>query len=259
MGRSQKFSSLVFGLKIRTKGGNRPLSAFLMDVDNTLVDVKRRDYRSFCDTASEMGFPPMDFEEFVNMRLSGASSRTVGTTFLSRHGKLSSLESFLDVRHSRLDRPELFQLDVLFPGTAEALGQISAMEIPIVAATLRHDRQLLEEELVRIGILDYFSGILTAGDIRGHADRPYEPEYDCLCYYKGLVLEEALNRFGLVAERTAFVSDTEFDIEAGATLGLITVAVETGYGKNERLRGMADLCLPSVAALSELLDSFSDG
>ncbi|MCK5878431.1 MAG: HAD family hydrolase [Holophagae bacterium] len=252
-GKERELTPLTSSLKIITKGSNRPLSAFLMDVDNTLVDVKRRDYQSFCDTASEMGFPSLDFEEFVNMRLSGASSRTIGTTFLSRHGKLSSLESFLDVRHSRLDRPELFQLDVLFPGAADALGKISAMEIPIVAATLRYDRQLLEEELVRIGILDYFSGILTAGDIRGHADRPYEPEYDCLCYYKGLVLEEALNRFGLVAERTAFVSDTEFDIEAGATLGLITVAVETGYGKNERLRELATVLLSSVSALPELL------
>lgn len=256
-GKERELISSEFSLKIKTKGGNRPFSAFLMDVDNTLVDVKRRDYQSFSDTASEMGFPPLDFEEFAAMRLSGASSRMIGTTFLSRHGKLSSLESFLDVRHSKLDRVELFQLDTLFAGISDALDQVSALGIPIVAATLRHERQLLEEELERLGIRKYFSGILTAGDIRGQADRPYEPEYDCLCYYKGLVLKEALNRFGLVREKTAFVSDTEFDIEAGTGLGLLTVAVETGYGKNERLRELATVLLSSVSALPELLISGS--
>jgi len=240
-------------MKLKTTGGNRPLSAFLMDVDNTLIDIKRRDYQSFCDTAAEMGFPTLDFAEFVEMRLSGASSREIGAVLLSRGGDPERLNDFLQARHSRLDRPELFQLDTLFPGTAQVLYRISESGIPIVAATLRHDSQLLEPELMRFGILEYFSGILTAGDIRTRANRPYEPEYDCLTYYKGLVLKESVSRFGLIPEETVFVSDTEFDIEAGIKIGLITVAVESGYGENDRLRSMADLCLPSVAALSDVL------
>lgn len=240
-------------MKLKTTGGNRPLSAFLMDVDNTLIDIKRRDYQSFCDTASEMGFPSLDFEEFVKMRLSGASSREIGTSLLSWGGHPDKLDEFLQNRHSRLDRPELFHLDTLFPGTAQVLYRISESGIPIVAATLRHDVGLLEKELKRLKIGEFFSGVLSAGDIREQANRPYEPEYDSLCYYKGLVLEEATKRFGLVPEETVFVSDTEFDIEAGIKLGLITVAVKSGYGKNDRLRMMADLSLPSVAELSDVL------
>jgi len=240
-------------MKLKTTGGNRPLSAFLMDVDNTLIDIKRRDYQSFCDAASEMGFPSLDFEEFVKMRLSGASSREIGTSLLSRGGHPDKLDEFLQNRHSRLDRPELFHLDTLFPGTEEILNHIFKTGMPIVAATLRHDSELLEQELMRFGILEYFSGILTAGDIRKRANRPYEPEYDCLSYYKGLVLKESVSRFGLIPEETAFVSDTEFDIEAGVGLGLITVAVENGYGDNKGLREMADISLPSVATLSDVL------
>jgi len=240
-------------MKLKTTGGNRPLSAFLMDVDNTLIDIKRRDHQSFCDTAAEMGFPTLEFEEFAEMRVSGDLSREIGAVLLSRGGDPERLNDFLQARHSRLDRPELFQLDTLFPGTTQVLYRISESGIPIVAATLRHEVKLLEMELTRLGIRDAFSGILTAGDIREQANRPYEPEYDSLCYYKGLVLEEATKRFGLIPRETAFVSDTEFDIKAGIKLGLITVAVESGYGENDRLRSMADLCLPSVAELSDVL------
>ncbi|NOZ13969.1 MAG: HAD family hydrolase [Acidobacteria bacterium] len=238
------------GLKIVTKGGACPLSAFLVDIDNTVIDVKRRDYQSFLDTALEMGVSALNFDEFVEMRLSGASSREIGEVLLSRGGQPEKLETFLFLRHSKLDRPELFQLDTLFPGVRRALARMFETGLPVIAATLRRDSGLLEREFLRLGIRDFFSGILTAGDIEGKADRRYKPEYDCLCYFKGLVLKEALNRFQLTAESTVFISDTEFDIEAGAALGIITAAVETGYGSNEKLREMADVCLPSLAALS---------
>ncbi len=236
-------------LKILTKGGSCPLSAFLVDIDNTLIDVKRRDYQSFSDTASEMGILALAFDEFVEMRLSGASSREIGEILLSRNGQPEKLETFLSLRHSRLDQPELFQLDTVFPGIPQALSRMRESGLPIVAATLRHDSRLLERELSRFGLRDFFAGILTAGDIQGKANLSYKPEYDILRYFKSLVLKEALNRFQLTAERTVFISDTEFDIEAGAELGIITVAVETGYGSNERLREMADICLPSLAEL----------
>ncbi|NOY24081.1 MAG: HAD family hydrolase, partial [Acidobacteria bacterium] len=154
---------------IRIQGGNRPLSAFLVDVDNTLVDVKRRDYQSFLDTALEMGIVPMEFHEFTAMRLRGGSSREIGTELLARSGRLQALETFLSTRHSRLDRPELFELDTLFPGVQETLGRITGAGLPVVAATLRHDGDLLEKELERLGIRHFFSGIFTAGDIRGQA------------------------------------------------------------------------------------------
>ncbi|NOY24080.1 MAG: HAD hydrolase-like protein, partial [Acidobacteria bacterium] len=83
-------------------------------------------------------------------------------------------------------------------------------------------------------------------------------EIETLCYYKGLVLKEALKLFSLTAEKTAFVSDTEFDIEAGNRLGIITIAVETGYGDNSRLRELAHTCLPSIAAVPEILDPFNE-
>ena len=254
-GKANKERSVESGFKITVKGGNRPFSAFLLDVDNTIVDVKLRDYRSFVDTASEMGFPTMPFDRFVALRLSGASSRTIGAALLAGTEDRAKLDQFLKLRHSRLDRPELFQLDTLFPGVFDVLRRISSTGLPVVAATLRHDRTVLEPELKRLEILNFFSGFLTAGDIHRQADRPYEPEYKTLSYYKGLVLEEALNRYGLVPKKTVFVSDTEFDIEAGNRLGTINIAVETGYGDNSRLRELAHTCLTSIAALPEILDT----
>ncbi len=239
--------------QIQLKGGSRPLSAFLMDIDNTLVDVKQRDYLSFQDTASEMGIPMLSFTEFVSMRLTGKTSREIGKAILLKNLGLEPLEEFLSIRHSKLDRAELFRLDTLLPGIKETLQKISQIGVPVFAATLRHKQHILQCELARLGIEQNISGLVTAGDIREHANRPYRAETETLRYYKQLVLKEALTRFHLTAGETAFVSDTQFDIEAGNKLGLITIAVETGYGNNKQLGKIADASLPSAASLPGLL------
>lgn len=227
------------------------IKGIITDIDNTLIDIKQRDYRSFIDTAEAYSVPAVPFESFVNMRLRGASSRDIGRTFFSPHHVPEMLETFLRDRHDRLDRPELFHLDRLFPGVKGALGKLRDSQFLIVGATLRYSRDQVMDELGRLGIGMFFKDVITVSEVMCQADREYVPEYDCLVYYKHLVLQCALERTGFRRDTVVFVSDTAFDIQAANDTGLYTVAVKTGYGDNTKLSRLARSVVtdfPSFAA-----------
>ncbi|MDU8927124.1 HAD family hydrolase [Alisedimentitalea sp. MJ-SS2] len=66
-------------------------------------------------------------------------------------------------------------------------------------------------------------------------------------------LNAFLETTGLAAERVAMVGDSTHDLEAGRRAGMRTIAVLTGMAQWADLEGLADVVLPDIGHIPELL------
>ncbi len=225
-----------------------PPEGILCDLDNTLVDTKERDYRSFVDAAGAFGIPVRSYREFQRRRLAGWSSKKIGLEWKTDWQSDHDLQQFLDLRHRYLDREDGMHSDCLFDGVQEALKTLHDAGIPLAVATLRHANGQTRRELERLGIARYLTHVVTADQVFDEADRDYRPEYDSLVYFKGLVLKRACRMMNSTIGKTVFVTDTRFDLEAAHTLSMPSVGVRCGYASDDMLADYA----------WEILESFAD-
>jgi len=213
----------------------------IADVDNTLIDTRLRDYRSFADTCAEFGLPVPSWQWFVQRRMRGMSSRNIGQELARMHDGEMDLERFLSRRHARLDRPELFCLDSVIPGVLSGLAALEAAGVAVGVATLRSGAAALRAELARLGMGSFIKHVVTRDEISGSVPVPYGTDYQTLKVYKQHVLQAMLARVNVAPGRVVFVTDTAFDLDAGSCLGLKTVAVQSGYASAQELAIRADV------------------
>ena len=92
-----------------------------------------------------------------------------------------------------------------------------------------------------LGIAERFGAIV--GCDSGHGAKP-----------SGGGVRAAMEMLGGTARRTLMVGDSARDCAAARDAGVFAVAVLTGHEDGDRLRAMADLTLPSAAALADVLE-----
>jgi HAD superfamily hydrolase (TIGR01549 family) len=130
----------------------------------------------------------------------------------------------------------------LFPHTQSTLEALSS-RAKLALITMRHcPNGMVKKELDNLGILRYFSHVVTALDT---AKPKPSPEALIRCV-------EALD---VEMCDCIIAGDSVNDIRAGKAAGARTVAVLSGlYGRAELVRECPDLVLPDVSTLPEFLE-----
>jgi len=179
----------------------------IFDLDGTLIDSYQAIYLGFHHAYSEMGLPPLSYEQVQR-----AVGRGLGHTFRELLGE-EKVPQALSLFRKKYE--EIFRAHThLLPDVREVVGGLQCRGIQLAVATNklgRFSRAIFEH----FGMEKMFVVILGDGDVS--QNKP-DPE----------MLYQAMDNMRLAKEETVFVGDSVIDIQAGKNAGVRVFAVPTG-------------------------------
>ena len=208
------------------------MATIFLDLDGTLIDVRRRHYQAYADTLLEVGRHPRPEPAYWAGRLNGASNvelidapdATVRQLLLSRWLRL-------------VESPAYLRLDTPFPGARKTISTL-AHSHDLVLVTLRKQRRALIDQLRELAMTKFFTAIYTWDGPREAYSKP-----------------DIIRLFAPAYPRTAtVVGDTEADVEAARALGLRSICVANGLRDRRFLQRLdPDEIISTIAQLPEAL------
>jgi phosphoglycolate phosphatase len=203
------------------------MNVLVCDLDGTLIDVRRRDYRAYVDALTHIGQEPIAEDAFWTARREG--KRIVD--FVSEAAPAGDRDLVLNAFVEAVESDELLGLDPLFGDTLSFLGAARASGWRIVVCTLRRRPEAAERQLDRLGLRAFVGDMCVAAQVEE------SPKAATLMRY--------------ASATTVMVGDTESDIASARRAGVPVYAVTTGV----RGRAFLEQHVPDVIAdsLTELL------
>jgi phosphoglycolate phosphatase len=186
------------------------IKAIIFDLDGTLLNMHDRYAASYIKAFEEMQVSGMNIDpkEIIQMRRAGMS----GLEIIKRIAPDIDEEALIKVDESRrrmVEETSLLDTDYPISGLERLLENLKKENIKLAILTLRKERSDVQRQLEKFLLLHYFDRIVVTEE-----------------KYNGLM--EILDEFGVKAEDTILVGDTEDDIKAGYKAGVATVGVLSG-------------------------------
>jgi HAD superfamily hydrolase (TIGR01549 family) len=206
------------------------MDAVLFDIDGTLVDSAYHHALAWHRAFARLGdAPPLwRIHRAIGMGGDKLVAHVAGDETESQHGdKLRDYwrQEYLEIRAEV--RP--------LPGAADLVRRLSASHCRVALAS-SGDPEFAREAIDLLGIGDRIEALTTSEDV--DASKP-EPD----------LLQATLDRIGEV-DRSVFVGDTPYDVEAAARVGMGCIAVLTGgFSRAELDDAGATLVVESLAEL----------
>jgi phosphoglycolate phosphatase len=205
--------------------------AVIFDLDGTLIDSYQAIYLAFHYTYSEMGLPPLSYQQVER-----AVGRGLAHTFRELLGE-ERVPQALTLFRQKYE--EVFRAHTdLLPDVREVVESLQGRGIQLAVATNklgRFSRAIFEH----FGMDKMFAVILGDGDVS--QNKP-DPE----------MLYLAMDKMGVGKEETIFVGDSVIDIQTGKNAGIRVFAVPTGNTDREDL-----VKAQPTVIMSRLLDLLS--
>lgn len=197
------------------------------DLDGTLIDIRRRDYRAYVHALGQIGEEPIAEDAFWTARREG--KRIVD--FVGERAPAGDRDMVLHAFVEVVESDELLGLDPLFGDTLSFLTAARSSGWQIAVCTLRRRPEAAERQIDWLGLRAF------VGDVCVVAQGEEGPKAATLMRY--------------APARTVMVGDTEADIASARGAGVPVYAVTTGV----RGRGFLEKHVPDVIAdsLTELL------
>lgn len=191
-----------------------PFDLVGFDLDGTLLDTSDELTASVNHTLARMGRQTLTRDEVRPMI--GLGARHMLDVGLARSGG-SSEELVREWLPVLLDHygDNLGSGSAPFPGVIEAMDRLAAMGVRLAVVTNKYERFAVRL-LAELGLAPRF-GCIIGGDTMGKGKaKPHRAGID-----------EMKRR--CASERAAFIGDSIYDIEAGKSAGVPTVAVSFGF------------------------------
>lgn len=186
------------------------LKAILFDVDGTLLDTENFIYKAVEHTLKTYGF---------NAPARHVMRSLMGLSLKNFYGIVEPIgDSELFHKTHTAYQKENIKLCHAFPGVVETLEKLKKKGLKLALVTSRH-QDTLEDSLKHTQIYDFFDVMISADDVKAHKPDP-----------EGII--RALKILGLDPQDVVYVGDTKYDVQAGRTAGVETVAVTYGFGEN---------------------------
>lgn len=196
----------------------------LIDFDGTLIDSRKRQFELFIELAGET---TLSLEEYWKAKRRGINQNDM----LKKYTQLGpdDMGAFMGKWMESIEDFHRLNKDVLIAGVPVFLEQASK-KFSLYLVTGRQSRELLIDQLLKMNIYRYFTGVLNTAQRSAKAD----------------LVHASIE----VSEGDIFIGDSGEDIVAGKALGLFTVGVASGASSSERLaKYLPDLIVGSVAEL----------
>jgi phosphoglycolate phosphatase len=185
---------------------------FLVDLDGTLLDSRRRVFQLFCDLSGR----DMTFEQYWAAKREGKSNKALLTDagFDQAH-----LETFHRRWMGTIESPDYLMLDHGFPFATDALARLARVG-EILVITSRQNAKLARKQAEDAGFLPYIRDVLVTGLGVSKIQ---------LCRDLKVSVEDD----------DVFVGDTGAEIAAARAFGAFSVAVLSGFRSRVYLARLA--------------------
>ena len=205
---------------IHTKAGKREIDGAIFDMDGTLLysmhiwdDIGSKFLKS-------IGIhPEQDLREVLRVM----SVQQGAEYFIEHYGVKMTVPEIVDAMKNVVAR-QYEELVEEKPGIKNMLETLKNKGVKMCVATAT-DKSLSEIALKRNGLLDYFSGIITCGDVGKGKDEPY-------------IYQKARELIGTETERTAVFEDAYYAAKTAKDAGFILVGVEDKSAEGQRIEIM---------------------
>ena len=211
-----------------------PFSAALFDLDGTLVDSASDIAEAVNRLLDDEGLARVD-EPLIRTWIGEGAPALLGMA-LSHAGSARVVEELMPRFMVHYGDCLLLQ-PRLYPGVAETLDALVAMEVPLAVCTNKPEAYaapLLEH----MGIADRFQGVVAGGTLSERKPHP-------------LPLRHLAGKLGAPVERCLMVGDSETDFLAAQAAGAPVVLVSYGYRRHFDLHAAGALAV--IDRFDELL------
>ena len=210
----------------------------IFDFDGTIMDTRKPIVSAKQETARRMGLPVLDEE---------TCAATIGYTAQVGFQKMypdldeETVEQCVSLYREIFDETVQIEPPELFPGVAETLEKLEAMDVTCTIATARNRKSLL--------------AFLTQLDIRNRFTYILAQEDTTLLKPNGEPVEKTLVDLSFPAEQAMVVGDMPMDILMGRNAGVRTCGVTYGNASEETLLSAgADYVIDTFDGLLRILE-----
>lgn len=195
---------------------NYKYDAVFFDFDGTIADTGEGIFSSVEYAIEEMGFSPLPFDRlrtFIGPPIFESFRRELG---MNDEQAAVAVEKYRE----RYSESGIFRLRV-YDGIEDLIKQIKKSGIKVAIASSKPEKFVMR-------LIDYLN-------ISPLIDFIAAPESDKAPEGKTVLVEKAVNRFGVDKTRALMVGDRYFDIDGANGAGVESVGVTFGYGSREEL------------------------
>lgn len=191
--------------------------AVFFDFDGTIADTGIGIFNSVSYAIAAMGFSPLPDD-----RLRTFIGPPVFASF-KRELNMTDEQSALAVEkyRERYSESGIYQLEV-YEGIEELIEELKKSGIKVAIASSKPEKFVMR-------IIDF----LNIGNL---IDFIAAPESDKAPESKTLLVEKAVNHFGVDQNRALMIGDRYFDIDGANGAGVKSIGVTFGYGSREELK-----------------------
>lgn len=185
----------------------------IFDLDGTLVDTLPTIAKAINLCAKKFGFPERSLDEVrlaVGNGVGVLLQRTMPSDAMSDRERREEIKRYFDICYEQTQA----ELDSCYDGVAEALRSFHRDGYALAVLSNKPDK------LVKMIVKNLFpDGIISVA--MGQTDLPRKPDPAV-----PLMIAES---FGVSADSTYFIGDSEVDVLTGRNAGMKTVAVSWGF------------------------------
>jgi 2-phosphoglycolate phosphatase len=219
-----------------------PIQAVLFDLDGTLIDSAGIYFKIVAIVLERLGLPEVTRDDI----LAAAEQDPFDWLRIIPKTKHHQTDTLIPSAWRIIEEayPAMFQEEVrLFDGVVNLLNQLvsKGKKIGIVTSTPRKHLDHKMKVLEKMGIANLINAVITADDAPQKKPAP-DPLIECA------------NRLGTSVLECIYIGDTCLDIQAGKSAGMRTIAVLSGFDREEALAAaQPDALIPSVGSLNSVL------
>lgn len=220
-------------------GNIKKTSLIIFDLDGTLVDSSRDITNALNYSLKPYGFKNLSVKDTIKIVGEGITSLIEKIVFAGRTDPDSELQK---IRGAALGRFVQYYTEHIadftrpYPCVIETLEQLHNFK----KAVISNKRESMSKKLLeQLGLMKFFDIVLGSDSTSEKKPSP-EP------------IRAVLKHLKILPENTVIVGDSEFDIQAGKSAGITTIAVTYGYRSRAMLKE-ADYIIDDIREIEKLI------
>jgi len=218
---------------------SRPqIQAIFLDLDDTLINMKRASHLAFNDTLTRHGIRPVSYHEMLANW--DTSWRVVVTNLAPDNTDVDRLMTEIGKEYFETFFKIHLEHSTLMPGAVTTLQTLRTMKL-LTAIVSRRRRRVINEELDKFKLRPYLDTIVGREDVAQVKPAPN-------------ALTLAAERLTVPIKQCLMVGDSPNDVKAGKAAGAKTASVLTGpYAVETILTEKPDVVVNRIADLVAVL------
>jgi HAD superfamily hydrolase (TIGR01509 family) len=217
---------------------NLQVRAIFLDLDDTLINMKRASHIAFNDTLRRHGLRPVSYREMLANW--DTSWRVVVTNLAPNYMNVENIMTEIGKEYFEKFFKIHLEHSTLLPGAVKTLQTLRTMKL-LTAIVSRRRRKIIHEELCKFELYPYIDIIVGREDVTQMKPAPN-------------ALSLAVERLMVPIDQCLMVGDSPNDVKAGKAAGAKTAVVLTGpYSMETILAENPDVVVDSIEDLVTVL------